>query len=201
MASRASRIRRDPSARGVESICRVLQIAPSGYWQDAQRQRQPERRSERAKRDQCLVPHIQRIWHANHGVYGAHKVWHQMLREGITVARCTVERLMGRLGLRWVMRGKALRTTTNDPKAPCPADRVNRQFQAERPNQLRVSDFTYVSTWQGWLYVAFVIDVFARRIVGWRLASTMNTDFVLNALEQALYARQPVLAVAGEALD
>lgn len=136
------------------------------------------------------MPHIERIWHTNHGVYGARKVWRQMLREGMAVARCTVERLMGRLGLHGVMRGKALRTTIGDPKAPCPLDRVNRQFKAERPNQLWVSDFTYVSTWQGWLYVAFVIDVFARRIVGWRVASTMNTDFVLDALEQALYARR-----------
>jgi putative transposase len=175
---------------GVESICQVLQIAPSGYWRYAQRQRQPGRRSERARRDEHLMPHIERIWHANHGVYGARKVWRQMLREGMAVARCTVERLMGRLGLHGVMRGKALRTTIGDPKAPCPLDRVNRQFKAERPNQLWVSDFTYVSTWQGWLYVAFVIDVFARRIVGWRVASTMNTDFVLDALEQALYARR-----------
>ena len=113
-----------------------------------------------------------------------------MLREGIAVARCTVERLMGRLGLRGVMRGKAVRTTISDPKAACPLDRVNRQFKADRPNQLWVSDFTYVSTWQGWLYVAFVIDVFARRIVGWRVSSSMSTDFVLDALEQALYARQ-----------
>ena len=175
---------------GVESICRVLQIAPSGYWRHAQRQRDPLLRSERARRDERLMGHIERIWHANHGVYGARKLWHQMLREGMAVARCTIERLMRQAGLRGVMRGKVVRTTVSDSKAPCPLDRVNRQFKADRPNQLWVSDFTYVSTWQGWLYVAFVIDVFARRIVGWRVASTMNTDFVLDALEQALYARQ-----------
>ncbi len=177
-------------AYGVESICRALQIAPSGYWRHAQRQRQPERRSRRAKCDEHLMPHIERIWQANQQVYGVRKVWRQMLREGMAVARCTVERLMGRLGLRGVMRGKAVRTTLSDSRAPCPLDRVNRQFKADRPNQLWVSDFTYVSTWQGWLYVAFVIDVFARRIVGWRVSSSMSTDFVLDALEQALYARQ-----------
>jgi len=138
-----------------------------------------------------LTPHIERVWKANMQVYGADKVWRQLAREGVRVARCTVERLMRRLGLRGVMRGKIVRTTIGDSKAICPLDRVNRQFRAERPNQLWVSDFTYVSTWQGWLYVAFVIDVFARRIVGWRVSSSMTTDFVLDALEQALYARQP----------
>ena len=127
----------------------------------------------------------------NKQVYGADKVWKQMNREGLTVARCSVERLMRRLGLRGVIRGKRVRTTMPDTTAPRPLDRVNRHFKAERPNQLWVSDFTYVSTWQGWLYVAFVIDVFARRIVGWRVSSSMTTDFVLDALEQALYARQP----------
>ena len=124
-------------------------------------------------------------------VYGADKVWHQMNREGLPVARCTVERLMKQLGLQGARRGKVVRTTIPDKAAICPLDRVNRQFKAERPNQLWVSDFTYVSTWQGWLYVAFVIDVFARRIVGWRVSSSMRTDFVLDALEQALYDRQP----------
>ena len=124
-------------------------------------------------------------------VYGADKVWRQLRREGVSVARCTIERLMRKLGLRGAMRGKVVRTTVGDAKAPCPLDRVNRQFLAGRPNQLWVSDFTYVSTWQGWLYVAFVVDVFARRIVGWRVSSSMRTDFVLDALEQALYARQP----------
>ena len=124
-------------------------------------------------------------------VYGADKVWRQLKREGIQVARCTVERLMKRLGLAGARRGKVVRTTVPDKALPCPMDRVNRQFKADRPNPLWVSDFTYVSTWQGWLYVAFVMDVFARRIVGWRVSSSMRTDFVLDALEQALYARQP----------
>ena len=175
---------------GVESICRVLQIAPSGYRRHIQHRTEPFRRSARARRDERLMSDIERIWQANHSVYGARKVWHQMLREGLPVARCTIERLMRQAGLRGVMRGQAVRTTISDPRAACPLDRVNRQFRADRPNQLWVSDFTYVSTWQGWLYVAFVIDVFARRIVGWRVSSSMSTDFVLDALEQALYARQ-----------
>jgi transposase InsO family protein len=137
------------------------------------------------------MTHIERVWQANWQVYGADKVWRQMNREGIAVARCTVERLMRQLGLQGAHRGKKVRTTISDSKAPCPLDRVNRVFTAERPNQLWVSDFTYVSTWQGWLYVAFVIDVYARRIVGWRVSRSMQTDFVLDALEQALYERQP----------
>ena len=137
------------------------------------------------------MPEIERVWQVNLQVYGADKVWRQLNREGVVVARCTVERLMRRQGLRGVVRGKVVRTTISDSKAARPLDRVNRQFKAERPNQLWVSDFTYVSTWQGWLYVAFVIDVFARRIVGWRVSSSMHTDFVLDAQEQALYARQP----------
>jgi len=169
----------------------VLQIAPSGYWRHAAHQRNPQLRCRRAQRDDTLVPHIERVWQANMRVYGADKVWKQMNREGLSIARCTVERLMKRLGLQGVRRGKVVRTTLSDMKAPCPLDRVNRQFKAERPNQLWVSDFTYVSTWQGWLYVAFVIDVYARRIVGWRVSTSMHTDFVLDALEQALYARQP----------
>ncbi len=176
---------------GVEPICKVLQIAPSGYRRHAAQQRNPALRCARAQRDDTLVPQIQRVWQTNMQVYGADKVWHQLNREGIAVARCTVERLMRRSGLQGVRRGKVVRTTISDAKAPCPLDRVNRQFKANRPNQLWVSDFTYVSTWQGWLYVAFVIDVFARRIVGWRVSSSMRTDFVLDALEQALYARQP----------
>ena len=138
-----------------------------------------------------LNPEIKRVWQANMQVYGADKVWRQLNREGHHVARCTVERLMKRQGLQGVRRGKIVRTTITDAAVPYPLDRVNRQFKADRPNQLWVSDFTYVSTWQGWLYVAFVIDVFARRIVGWRVSSSMHTDFVLDALEQALYARQP----------
>ena len=169
----------------------MLQVAPSGYWRHAAQQRNPQLRCPRAQRDDTLVPHIERVWQANMRVYGADKVWKQMNREGIVVARCTVERLMRRLGLQGVRRGKVVRTTISDGRAPCPLDRVNRWFRADRPNQLWVSDFTYVSTWQGWLYVAFVIDVYARRIVGWRVSSSMRTDFVLDALEQALYARQP----------
>ena len=137
------------------------------------------------------MPEIKRVWLANLRVYGADKVWKQMNREAIPVARCTVERLMSRMGLQGARRGKTVRTTVPERSVPCPLDRVKRQFSADRPNQLWVSDFTYVSTWQGWLYVAFVIDVFARRIVGWRVSRTMSTDFVLDALEQALYARQP----------
>lgn len=176
---------------GVEPICKALQVAPSGYHLHAARQRNPALKSARDKRDDALTPHIQRVWEANLEVYGADKVWRQMNREDIPVARCTVERLMKRLGLEGARRGKVVRTTIPDKSVPCPWDRVNRQFKADRPNQLWVSDFTYVSTWQGWLYVAFVIDVFARRIVGWRVSSSMRTDFVLDALEQALYARQP----------
>ncbi len=166
-------------------------MAPSCYWRHAARQRKPELRSARAQRDDGLVADIQRGWHANWQVYGADKVWLQMNREGIRVARCTVERLLKRLGLHGARRGKKVRTTVADLAAACPLDRVNRQFKADRPNQLWVSDFTYVSTWQGWLYVAFVIDVYSRRIVGWRVSRTRHTDFVLDALEQALYARQP----------
>jgi len=178
-------------SHGVEPMCSVLQIAPSGYWRHAARQRNPQLRCARVQRDDALLPHIERVWNANMRVYGAEKVWRQMTREGICTARCTVERLMKHLGLQGVRRGKVVRTTISDAKLPCPLDRVNRVFRADRPNQLWVSDFTYVSTWQGWLYVAFVIDVYARRIVGWRVSSSMHTQFVLDALEQALYARQP----------
>ena len=176
---------------GIEPICKVLQIAPSGYRRHAAQQRNPDLRCARAKTDDTLKPEIQRVWQANMRVYGADKVWKQMRRESITVARCTVERLMKHLGLRGVRRGKVVRTTIDDMTAARPLDRVNRQFKADRPNQLWVSDFTYISTWQGWQYVAFVIDVYARRIVGWRQSSSMQTDFVLDALEQALYNRQP----------
>jgi len=176
---------------GVEPICKVLQVAPSAYRRHAARRRDPSRRSLRARRDDHLIPQIQRVWQDNHGVYGADKVWRQLKREGIAVARCTVERLMRVQGLQGVRRGKRVRTTVADDAASQPLDRVNRQFRAARPNQLWVSDFTYVSTWQGWQYVAFVIDVYARRIVGWQVSASMTTDFVLDALEQALYARQP----------
>lgn len=176
---------------GVEPICRVLQIAPSSYRRYAARVRDPSLLSARAQRDAQLIPAIERVWSENLQVYGADKVWMQMNREGVEVARCTVERLMRRLSLQGVKRGKVVRTTVSDAKAPCPLDKVNRQFRADRPNALWVSDFTYVSTWQGWLYVAFVVDVFARRIVGWRVSTSMTTDFVLDALEQALYDRRP----------
>lgn len=148
-------------------------------------------RCARTKRDDSLYAHIRRVRHANFLVYGAENAWRQLRREKIEVARCTVERLMRRDGMRGVIQGKVVRATIANKAAPCPLDRVNRQFRAERPNQLWVSDFTYVSTWQCFVYVAFVIDVFARRIVGWRVSSSMHTDFVLDALEQALYARQP----------
>jgi transposase InsO family protein len=138
-----------------------------------------------------LLPQIHQVWQNNMQVYGADKVWRQLNRVGVAVARCTVERLMRLCGLRGVRRGKVVRTTIGDKAVPCPLDRVNRQFRADRPNQLWVSDFTYVSTWKGWQYVAFVIDVYARRIVGWRQSSSMRTDFVLDALEQALYDRRP----------
>jgi len=179
------------ATHGVEPICKVLQIAPSAYRRHAARCRDNTLLSARARRDVVLLPKVEQVWNANLQVYGADKVWKQMNREGEAVARCTVERLMRRLGLHGVKRGKVVRTTISDNKAQCPLDKVNRQFKADRPNQLWVSDFTYVSTWQGWLYVAFVVDVFARRIVGWRTSSSMTTDFVLDALEQALYARQP----------
>lgn len=176
---------------GVEPICTALQVAPSAYRQHAARQRNPALLPARAQRDAQLLPEVRRVFEQNLQVYGADKVWRQLLREGLAVARCTVERLMRLAGLRGARRGKSVRTTVPDAKAACPLDRVNRQFQADRPNQLWVADFTYVSTWQGFVYVAFVIDVFARSIVGWRVSTSMQTDFVLDALEQALYARRP----------
>ena len=178
-------------AFGVEPIGKVLRIAPSGYRRYAARQRNPAPRCARAQRDDSLIPHLERVWVANPRVYGADKVWQQLHREGIGVARGTVERLMKRLGRRGGIRGTVVRTTGAETAAPCPLDRLNRPFTASRPNQPWVADFTDVSTWQGWLYVAFVIDVLARRIVGWRVSRSMHTDFVRDALEQALYARQP----------
>ncbi|WP_417277344.1 IS3 family transposase [Castellaniella sp.] len=176
---------------GVEPICKVLQVAPSAYRRYAARCRQPELRSQRAQKDEQLRPQIYRVWEQNFRVYGARKVWKQMNRESIRVARCTVERLMGDLGIEGVRRGKRVRTTVPDSAAACPQDLVRRQFEADRPNRLWVADFTYVSTWQGWLYVAFIIDAYAKRIVGWRASSSMTTDFVLDALEQAVYDRRP----------
>ncbi|WP_417277043.1 IS3 family transposase [Castellaniella sp.] len=176
---------------GVEPICQVLQVAPSAYRRHALRGRQPQLRSQRAQKDEQLKPQIYRVWEQNFRVYGARKVWKQMNREGMCVARCTVERLMRGLGIEGVRRGKRVRTTVSDSAAACPQDLVRRHFEADRPNRLWVADFTYVSTWQGWLYVAFIIDAYAKRIVGWRASSSMTTDFVLDALEQAVYDRRP----------
>jgi transposase InsO family protein len=179
------------AAYGVEPICQVIQIAPSTYYAAKAQQADPTRRSARAQRDEVLRTEIERVWQANRRVYGARKVWKQLRREQIDVARCTVERLMGELGLVGVVRGRRVHTTVPDLGASRPADLVQRQFAATRPNELWVADFTYVATWQGMVYVAFVIDVFSRRIVGWRASATMRTDLALDALEQALYARQP----------
>ena len=178
-------------AYGVEPICKVLQIAPSAYWRYAACKRDPSRRSNRAKRDEMLMAQIQRVFDENWQVYGVRKIWLELNRQSICVARCTVARLMRRMGLEGARRGKRVRTTFADAKQPCPLDLVDRNFRACRPNQLWVVDFTYVSTWQGWLYVAFVTDAFARRIVGWQTSTCMSTDFVLDALEQALHARRP----------
>jgi transposase InsO family protein len=179
-------------AYGVEPICRVLPIAPSTYHEHAAKRRDPARRSERAKRDERLKGEVQRVFDENFRVYGVRKVWRQLKREGFEVARCTVARLMRALGLEGIVRGKIIRTTKSDKAAPCPLDRVNRQFQAPRPNALWVADFSYVATWSGFVYVAFVIDAFARRIVGWRVSRSAHAGFVLDALEQALHARRPV---------
>ena len=176
---------------GVEPICQVLPIAPSTYYTQAARRVDPDLRPNRAWRDDALCQEIRRVWDENKQVYGVRKVWKQLRREGYGTARCTVERLMRRLGLRGVIRGRTVKTTVSDKATPCPLDKVNRQFRAARPNALWVSDFTYVSTWQGFVYVAFVIDVFARRIVGWKVSNSARTDFVLDALEQALHARRP----------
>jgi len=156
---------------GVEPICRVLPIAPSTYYTHVARRADPDLVPPRTQRDRMLKDEIRRVWEENFQVYGADKVWKQLKREGIVVARCTVERLMKLMGLRGVVRGKTVRTTVSDGSKPCPKDLVNRQFTAERPNALWVSDFTYVSTWQGFVYVAFIIDVFSRRIVGWRVSN------------------------------
>jgi transposase InsO family protein len=180
------------SAYGVEPICKVLLIAPSTYYLHASRKANPELRSKRSKHDEALSDQIRRIWEDNFQAYGARKVWLQLRREGKAVARCTVERLMGKLGLKGVVRGKRVKTTISRVDDDYPLDRVKRQFTAARPNALWVADFTYVSTWQGFVYVAFVIDVFSRYIVGWKVSASARTDFVLDALEQALYAREPV---------
>lgn len=178
-------------AYGVEPICRVLPIAPSTYHAHAARRRDPTKLSERAKRDAELCQKIRRVFEENFSVYGVRKVWHQLRREGETVARCTVARLMKAMGLQGVIRGKPVKTTISNKAAPCPLDRVNREFHAPRPNMLWVADFTFVATWAGFVYVAFVIDVFARRIVGWRVSRTAHAGFVLDALEQAVHERRP----------
>ncbi|EHK2839783.1 IS3 family transposase [Escherichia coli] len=175
---------------GVGPLCSELHIAPSTYYHCQQQRHHPDKRSARAQRDDWLKKEIQRVYDENHKVYGVRKVWRQLLREGIRVARCTVARLMAVMGLAGVLRGKKVRTTISR-KAVAAGDRVNRQFVAERPDQLWVADFTYVSTWQGFVYVAFIIDVFAGYIVGWRVSPSMETTFVLDALEQALWARRP----------
>ena len=176
---------------GVEPICKVLPIAPSTYHDHLAKRADPARLSDRAKRDVGLKPEIERVFDTNFCVYGVRKVWWQMRREGFDVARCTVARLMKEMGLEGVIRGKRIRTTIPDKAAPCPLDRVNRQFHAPAPDMLWLSDFTYVATWTGFVYVAFVIDAYARRIVGWRVSRTAHAGFVLDALEQAVHQRRP----------
>ena len=177
---------------GVEPICNQLPIAPSTYYDHLAKQANPDLVSDRAKRDAQLRPQVQRVFDDNHKVYGVRKVWRQMRREGYDVARCTVSRLMKDMGLEGIIRGKKAKTTMPDKAQPCPLDKVNRQFPVPAPNMLWGSDFTDVATWQGFVYVAFVIDAFARRIVGWRACRTAHAGFVLDALEQAVHQRQPV---------
>ena len=177
---------------GVEPICKVLPIAPSTYHEHKARQADPSRLPGRVQCDAALRMEIKRVFDANFGVYGVRKVWRQLKREGFDVARCTVARLMKSMGLAGAVRGKPARTTVSDKAASCPLDRVNRQFRAPAPNMLWVSDFTYLATWSGFAYVAFVIDTFARRIVGWRVSRSAHAGFVLDALEQALCERRPV---------
>jgi transposase InsO family protein len=177
---------------GVEPICRVLPIAPSTYHAHVAQRVDPDRQCARQRRDAVLKAEVRRVFDENFKVYGVRKVWRQLGREDHKVARCTVARLMRELGLQGAVRGKPVRTTISDKAAPCPLDRVNRQFGAPRPNALWLSDFTYVATWTGFVYVAFIIDAYARRIVGWRASRTAQAGFVLDALEQALAARRPV---------
>jgi putative transposase len=180
------------TVHGVEPICRVLPIAPSTYHAHVARRADPGKAPPRARRDAELSQAIRRVFEDNFGVYGVRKVWRQLGREGIKVARCTVARLMRAMGLAGIVRGRGKRTTVSDQAAPCPLDRVNRDFKAERPNALWVADFTYVATWAGFVHVAFIIDAFARRIVGWRVSRSARTGFVLDALEQALHDRRPI---------
>ncbi len=176
-------------AYGVEPICAVLPIAPSTYYEQKARERDPFRVPARARRDAVLSPEIERVWQENRRVYGARKVWRQLNREDVAVARCTVERLMRSLGICGVVRGRKPKTTIPDEAADRPADLVERDFSADRPNQLWVADITYVATWRGFVYVAFVIDVFSRMIVGWRVSRSLRSDLALDALEQALWER------------
>ena len=178
-------------AYGVEPICRVLPIAPSTYHAHVARRADPSRLPDRIRRDADLKVEIRRVFEENFRVYGVRKVWRQLRREGFSAARCTVARLMRDMGLRGAIRGKPLRTTISDKAAPCPLDHVNRQFHASAPDRLWLADFTYVATWAGFVYVAFVIDAYARRIVGWRASRTAHADFVLDALEQVLLVRFP----------
>ena len=173
-------------AHGVEPICAVLPIAPSTYYEHLAKRADPSRLSERARRDEALRPEILRVFEENWRVYGVRKIWRQLRREGFDVARCTVARLMKVMGIQGIVRGKPHRTTIPDKKAPCPLDKVNRQFRVPAPNMLWVSDFTYVATWKGFAYVAFVIDAYARKIVGWRVSTSAHAGFVLDALEQAV---------------
>jgi putative transposase len=178
------------SVYGVEPICSVLPIAPSTYYLHKAREADPSRLPARAQRDAELRPQIQRVWTENEEVYGAQKTWRQLNREKIPAARCTVERLMREMGLRGVVRGRAFTTTTqSDQAAFRPPDLVNRDFTASRPNELWVADITYVAAWTGFVYTAFVIDVYARMIVGWRVSTSLRTDLALDALEQALHMR------------
>jgi transposase InsO family protein len=176
---------------GVGPICRVLEIAPSTYYAFKAVERDPDLASGRARQDRLDMAAIKQAFDGSRGRYGARKVWHQLRREGHDIARCTVERLMKVMELQGVVRGKKVITTNPDTAQPCPDDKVNRAFVADMPNQLWVSDFTYVSSWQGMVYVAFIIDVFARKIVGWRVSTSMTTGFVLDALNQAICQRAP----------
>lgn len=177
---------------GVEPICKVLPIAPSTVRRHIARQADPAKVPERVRRDAGLRADIRRVFDENFQVHGVRKVWRQLQREGRKVARCTVGRLMRGMNLRGVIRGKPVKTSIQDKGLPCPLDHVNRQFRAQRPDMLRLSDFTYVPTWNGFVHVAFIIDAFARRIVGWRVSRTADAGFVLDALEQALHQRRPV---------
>lgn len=177
---------------GVEPICRLLPIAPSTYYEVVAKRTDVDRLSARARSDMAMKVEIRRVFNENFQVYGVRKVWRQLQREGYCVARCTVARLMRMMGLQGFIRGKQIKTTVSNKAAPCPLDRVNRHFKAPAPNMLWLSDFTYVATWQGFVYVAFVIDAFARRIVGWRASRTAHAGFVLDALDQALHDRRPV---------